>query len=60
MTTGIYYQLYALLSAYIYGADAVLTGEQVLTLTQVSTIGALVIVALPFVVVFWIIRKVFG
>ena len=60
MTTGIYYQLYALLSAYIYGSDAVLTGEQVLTLTQISTLGSVLIVSAPFIVVFWIVRKVFG
>ena len=57
---GTYYQLYASLSMYIYGADAVLTGEQVLTLTQISTIGSLLLITMPFVVVFWIVRKVFG
>ena len=59
MVTGIYYQLYDLLHQYIYGAVE-LTGEQILTLTQISTIGSLFCIGLPFVVVFWILRKVFG
>lgn len=53
-----YYQLYALLGEYLYGADAVLTGDQTLTLTLISTIGALFVIALPFLVV-WRCIKVF-
>ena len=53
-----YYELYALLGGYLYGADAVLTGDQTLTLTMISTIGALFIIVLPFVVA-WKIIKVF-
>ena len=48
---GAYYQLYDLLSGYLYGADAVLTGDQTLNLTIISTIGALLVIAMPFVVV---------
>lgn len=53
-----YYQLYTLLCEYLYGADAVLTGDQTLTLTLISTIGALFVIALPFLVV-WRCIKVF-
>ena len=55
---GAYYQLYDLLSGYLYGADAVLTGDQTLTLTMISTIGALFVIAIPFVVV-WNALKLF-
>lgn len=46
-----YYILYDLLLNFLYGADAVLTGDQTLTLTFISTLGALFVVALPFIVV---------
>lgn len=53
-----YYDLYSMLSDYIYGAEAVLTGDQELTLTIVCTLGALFVVAVPFLVV-WRIIKLF-
>ena len=53
-----YYEIYALLSEYIYGADAVLTGDQTLTLTIISTLGALFVVSLPFMVIGSIVRKI--
>ena len=53
---GAYYLLYDLLSGYLYGGDAVLTGDQTLTLTMISTIGALFVIAIPFVVVWRCIR----
>lgn len=59
MAAGIYYQLYHLLQQYIYG-PVELTPEQILTLTQISTIGSILTIALPFVVVFWIIRRAVG
>lgn len=59
MITGAYYQLYDLLGMYLYGADAVLTGDQTLTLTFVSTVGALFVIALPFLVV-WRAIKLFA
>lgn len=55
---GAYYHLYALLGEYLYGADAVLTGDQTLTLTIISTIGALFVIAVPFLVV-WRCIKLF-
>lgn len=48
---GMYYILYDMLSEHIYGIDAVLTGDQTLTLTIISTIGALFVVFLPFIVI---------
>lgn len=54
-----YDTLYALLHEHIYGLDSVLTGDQTLTLTIISTIGALFIVALPFLVV-WRVIKLFA
>lgn len=59
MLTGAYYELYELLGDYLYGVDAVLTGDQTLTLTLVSTFGALFVIALPFVLV-WRFIKVFA
>lgn len=53
---GAYYELYDLLSGYLYGADAVLTGDQTLTLTMISTIGALFVISVPFLVVWRFIR----
>ena len=56
MDGGMYYVLYDLLSGYIYGADAVLTGDMQLTLTMICTMGALFVVAVPFLVVWRFIR----
>ena len=58
MLIGAYYQLYELLGTYLYGAEAQLTGDQTLTLTMISTAGALFVIALPFVVV-WRAIKLF-
>lgn len=55
-----YYELYNMLSDFIYGADAVLTEHMELTLTILSTIGALFVVAVPFVVVYAGIRLITG
>lgn len=56
MTTGAYFELWNLISDFVYGADAVLTSDQQLTLTIICTLGALFIVALPFVLVWRILR----
>lgn len=58
MDQGMYFVLYDILSKHIYGVDAVLNGDQTLTLTILSTIGALFVVLLPFAVV-WRIVKLF-
>ena len=54
-----YYQLFSLLQTYIYGADVVLDEYQTLVLTNVATIGRLFIIALPFVLV-WRVIRLFG
>ena len=52
-----YYTLYQLLCQYIYGPGAALTGEMELTLTLLSTIGSIFVTALPFLVVYLVIRS---
>ena len=58
MESGIYFALYSILSQYFYGAGTVLTEHMELTLTLISTIGCLFVFALPFLVV-WRIIKLF-
>lgn len=54
----IYPQIYLLLQTYIYGADAVLTGDQTLTLTIMATSASVFLVSLPFLLV-WQFLKLF-
>ena len=56
MQVGAYFELYKLLSEFLYGADAVLTGDQTLTLTILATIGALFVISLPFILVWQFIK----
>ena len=58
MTTGAYYELWNMISDFVYGADAVLTSDQQLTLTIICTLGALFVVALPFVLVWRALRLI--
>ena len=58
VTTGIYWSIYALLSKYIYGVGVTLSEDMELTLTILSTLGCLFVVALPFVLV-WRVIKIF-
>lgn len=51
-----YFQLYDILHQYIYGADVVLTNWQDLVLTQLSTMGVIFVISLPFVLVWKVIR----
>lgn len=51
-----YYELFNLLHTYLYGADVILDEYQTLVLTQMSTIGVVFLAALPFVVVWKVIR----
>lgn len=55
-----YITLYNLLAQYIYGASAVLTEFQDLTLTIIATAGCLFVVALPFALVWRVIKLVSG
>ncbi len=59
MNQAIYFMIYEILQKYIYGADTVLTAEMALALTQLSTILSLIVVLLPFIIVFMFIRAVF-
>lgn len=58
MSTPIYFAIFEILQKYLYGAEAVLTAEMQLTLTQLSTVLALIAVLLPFIIVFVIIKAV--
>lgn len=52
-----YYELYNLLSEHIYGLDAVLTGDQTLTLTVLATTGCVFLVSLPFILVWKVVFR---
>lgn len=53
-----YYQIYNILHQYIYGLEVVLNDFQELSLTLVATGACLFVVALPFLLVWKIIRTV--
>lgn len=53
-----YYEFYTLLSDVIYGIDGAMNAYQEETLVFLATIGCLLMVALPFLVV-WRIIKLF-
>lgn len=55
-----YFELYQILSDFIYGAGVELTGYMDMTLTVLSTIGVLIVFAVPFAVVWYCIRMIFG
>lgn len=59
MSQAIYFQIYEILLKYLYGADALLTAEMQLALTQVSTILSLLVLLLPFLIVLLIVKAVF-
>lgn len=51
-----YFTLYNLLYEHIYGLETVLTADMELTLTIISTLGSLFVVALPFMLVWKVIK----
>lgn len=55
---GIYQNLYALLEQYIYGG--VMTADASLICTLMATMGSVFVVALPFAVVWKVIRLIMG
>lgn len=57
MPMGIYQAIYDLIATYIYGGVA-LTPSMILVNTTVSTIGCLFILAIPFIVTYFVIRLV--
>lgn len=56
---GIYQELYTLIQQYIYGGVE-LTADMSLICTLVATMGAIFVVALPFIVVLFIIKLILG
>lgn len=56
----LYESAYVLFHEYIYGLDAVLTADQTLTLTLLSTIAAVFVVSIPFILVFLMIKFMLG
>lgn len=54
----IYPEIFEMLQMYIYGQNAILTPDMNLTLTFLATLASVFVVALPFVVVYWVIRSV--
>lgn len=59
LSLGLYDSAFQLFHQYIYGSSAVLTPDQTLTLTFLSTLAALFVVSLPFLLVFFILRLIF-
>ena len=55
-----YFQLYQILADFFYGFGVELTGWMDMTLTVLSTIGILFIFAVPFVVIWFGIKLIFG
>lgn len=53
---GIYYDIFALLSDFIYGAGATLDNFQNLIITEAATVFSMAAAAFPLVVVYWLAR----
>lgn len=53
-----YDSIYDLVNTYIYGGDVLPGTYEDLVCTQVSTIACVLFILLPFLVVFWIVRRV--
>lgn len=60
MAAPLYDSAYQLFATYIYGNPAVLTADQTLVLTALSTMAALAVIAIPFFVIFSAMRFIFG
>lgn len=56
----LYDSAFQLFHEYVYGIDAVLTADQNLTLTILSTLCALFVVLLPFMLVWFVLRMICG
>lgn len=57
---GIYQELYNLIEQYIYGNPEVMTEHMDLVCTFIATAGSLFVVALPFLLVWRVIRMIAG
>ena len=58
MINGIYQALYELLATHIYGGIENLTNSQILVNTTTATIGCLFVEAIPFIVVYFVIKLI--
>lgn len=56
----LYKSAWDLFVKFIYGEGVELTPEQILTLTLISTLAVLILVASPFLIVFGVIKGLFG
>lgn len=56
----IYDSIFDILNTYIYGAPDVLDSFQLLTLTQLSTLFSVFVVALPIIVIFMLVKFFVG
>lgn len=57
---GIYQELYNLIAQFIYGSGTQLTEHMDLTTTLLATAGSVFIIALPFLIVWRVIRLIVG
>ena len=55
-----YFELYQILSDFIYGQGVELTGYMDMFLTVLSSIGVLFVFAVPFLISWWCIRFILG
>lgn len=56
----LYESAYQLFHEYIYGLDTILTTDQTLTLTLLSTAASLFVVLLPFILVWKVLSMICG
>lgn len=57
---GLYYQAFDMFANFIYGEGVDLTAEQNMVMTILATIAVLFVVVVPFLVVYFVIRLIFG
>lgn len=56
---GVYMTLYSILQEFLYGAES-LTPHMEFVLTELATLGCIAAVAVPFLVVWCVIRAILG
>lgn len=56
----IYNELFNIIREYVYGNPETLDSFQTLVATEMATIGSFVVVALPLIAIFWLIKFVFS
>ena len=59
MSTPLYDSAYQLIVQFVYG-NAVLTADQTLVATCLATLAALAVIAVPFFVVYSVMKFIFG